>query len=341
MAKKKTNKDTLREEYELLSPDYLRLAENLKRDLHNLVKGAGIEPLAIDFRIKAFDSFCVKKERKRYEDPLNDIEDICGLRIVCVYPSDLDKLSGLIQKEFEVLEKIDKQDLLGPNEFGYRSHHYILKLKPSWEGAPGYRGLGDKKFELQVRTILMHAWADISHKLEYKEEEYVPAQFKRKLCQISALLEMADTAFDSLRSEKGVYRETLLSEEVKETGQFDLEQPLNIDSLQAFLDFYFADRLKDKERTVFLLNELIKNSISIKMLAEAVEMVKDKLLIIEHEVDIVLRNEKVRPWNQIGAVRTILELTNDDYWKNRTRYYSPLEGEDDIMKRWRSKISKI
>ncbi len=333
------DKKDLKREYDIVVPEFERLGVNLKRDLEGFLSKLKVDTLPISFRVKEFDSFWKKTERKRYEDPIKEIEDICGLRIVCFYPSDLEKIENLIESEFEIVEKTDKQELLDPDRFGYRSYHYILRLKDEWLEAPCYRELGGFKFELQNRTVLMHAWADISHKLEYKEEEHVPKQFKRKLCQLSALLEMVDAEFDNLRYEKEEYRGFLLSKEAKETGQFDTEQPLNIDSLQAFLDFYFPSHGRIPDSTAILLDELIENEITLKQLVKGVENTKDYFPEIENEVKTALElNGDDYAWNQIGAVSTLLELTNDKYWSKRNKYYQTPETENEIITKWREKF---
>ena len=55
-----------------------------------------------------------------------------------------------------------------------------------WLVSPNYRGLGDIKIEIQVRTILMHAWAEIEHKLAYKNKAQIPESVTRNLALISA-----------------------------------------------------------------------------------------------------------------------------------------------------------
>ncbi|MEM6338092.1 MAG: (p)ppGpp synthetase, partial [Bacteroidota bacterium] len=74
-------------------------------------------------RIKTFESFWGKIERKGYDDPFSEIEDICGIRVVCYYTSDIDRIATIINDEFEVKESLDKSSALGSDRFGYRSNH--------------------------------------------------------------------------------------------------------------------------------------------------------------------------------------------------------------------------
>jgi len=209
-----------------------------------------------------------------------------------------------------------------------------------WLKAPNYRGLGGLKVEVQVRTILMHAWAGIEHKLAYKKTEHVPNQFKRKLYQLSALFEVADDQFESLRNEKDKYKDQIISEEAKKTGRFEIDRNMNLDSLQAFLDFYFPDRIKSLRGTSGLLDEIIEFNVSFAELVSGFEKVKEVLPLIEAEEfeDEEVETSKNKKWAQVGVVRTILELTNDRYWNKREKIVP--ESLIKISKKWRKKLSK-
>ena len=336
--RKISGKEEIENKYFELFPRYKRLGENLQEALKTFLKEQNVDYLDVHFRIKEFDSFGDKITRKGYERPFDEIEDICGLRIICYYLSDLQKISDLIQREFQLIESVDKADLLDSDEFGYLSLHFIVKIPPRWINAPQYRNLGSLKAEIQVRTILMHAWADVEHKLSYKKKEHVPHQFRRKLNRLSALFEIADEQFDSLRKERQDYRQKMLSEESRHNGKFDVNQELNIDSLQAFLDFYFANREKDLEKTAELLdeilsfNELNQVNISLKTIFEGYQKFNDELFLEEKEMieerykddyemdsEIMDVDELQKKyvdqiiWAQIGIIRAILNNCFDNY----------------------------
>lgn len=332
MPKNPPDKEALRREYNEVRLKYERLARNLHRDLKSFLDDAKIDVVDVVYRIKDFGSFWDKIQRKDYKDPLREIEDICGIRIICFYSSDLEKISRIINTEFNVEETIDTADLLKPAEFGYRSLHFITTVKGDWLKAPSYRGLGGLKAEVQVRTILMHAWAGIGHKLAYKKEEHVPDQFKRKLYQLSALFEIADEQFDTLRKEKEEYRENLVSKDY-----FDASQPMNLDSLQAFLDFYFPDRKKILPGTRDLLDEIMKYKVSIKELVETYERVKEILPSMELELFTKRERKEGGRWVQVGIVRMILWLTNDYYWKDQLKRVPKYMVKS--VEKWRAKLS--
>lgn len=332
MFRRKSTKIAITERFEQLKPSYEQLGLLVSDAIRSLLRKELIDILDVTFRVKTLVSFLEKIRRKRYENPYDEICDICGVRIVCFYPSDLEKIARLIQSEFVVIESSDKADLLEPDRFGYRSQHFIVKLKAQWLETPQYRDLGDLKFEIQIRTIMMHAWAGLSHKLAYKKKEQVPNQFLRRLFQLSALFEVADEQFDVLQSEKSSYQDRVRDSTDASAG-FDVHQPLNVDTLQAFLDYNFADRLGDHDFTADLLEEITQYHISIRDLVIGHQESKPALEVIE-------KNQLGSDdrWAQVGVLRTVLELTNDDYWAVREQWM-PKE-ERTLKLKWRKQIRK-
>lgn len=178
---------------------YESLGRNIVESIKILLTTSKIPILSIYYRVKSIESFLEKIDRKAYADPIEDIEDICGIRIICYYQKDIEKITDIIKTEFSIHESETKEDRLEQNQFGYRSHHLIACINKQWEITPNFRGLGDLKCELQIRTVLMHAWAEIEHSLSYKSEVQVPEKFRRKLSRISAKLEEADEQFEELK----------------------------------------------------------------------------------------------------------------------------------------------
>jgi hypothetical protein len=215
-----------------------------------------------------------------------------------------------------VRQRIQKVDELHADQFGYRSNHYIVTLRESWLGAPNYRGLEAVRAEIQVRTILMHAWANISHNLQYKAVEQVPEQFRRRIFQLSALFELSDQEFDRLRSEKQRFRRELADQAASGSG-FDDSQPLNVDSLQAYLDYYFPGRESSSEHTLDLLAELQSIGISLADISGAYRAVEPFLERNEREEFAEDDEWKGGSWAQVGVVRHVLDLASDKYWAYR------------------------
>jgi putative GTP pyrophosphokinase len=330
------NRDELSTAFQQTRPSYCRLADNLKNALIQFLCDSGIDYVDVETRVKTFDSFSSKAERKGYKDPLVETTDVCGLRIINYYPSDLEKIASIINSEFDVIESSNKEEEMDEDRFGYRSLHFIACLNKDWLAAPNYRGLGGLKFEIQARTILMHGWAAISHKLAYKHERDVPKKFRRDLFRLSALIEMADEQFERLRAERKKYIDSFVESSLESGDIFVPQEELNTDSLQALLDYYFPDRAKRNISS--LVSEIDTLGMNLYEFNSAVKSVIQHLDEIEKE-ESTATNEAVR-WAQEGAARTVLDLTNSEYFLRHEN--SPIPEELlEVVKSWRKKINKV
>lgn len=330
--KKNLDKVKLSSQYKQLSDKYQKLGLNIHSALELLLRENNIPYLSINYRIKDSDSFIGKIERKKYKSPFDEIEDICGLRIICYYQSDVLRIKEVIEKEFAVIENENKEENLEFDQFGYRSMHFIVKIKDNWLQAPNYRGLDSLKAEIQVRTILMHAWAEIEHKLAYKSKTQIPKDFRRKLSRISAKLEESDEQFEDLKNQIDKNISSLLEKAI-ETESFDHKTDFNLDTLQAFLNFAFPDRDKSIESTRELFEEMANNKIPFRSLIEGFKISREILRNVEMEGAEMFGDKEDFYWAQVGAARTVLELTDDAYFNER------LENPDsEIIKRHRKKL---
>jgi hypothetical protein len=208
----------------------------------------------------------------------------------------------------------------------------VVEIKKEWFAAPQYKKLKGLRAEIQVRTFMMHAWADIEHKLAYKKESDIPAQFKRKFSRLSALLEIADDHFDQLRNERESYQKSLKDNQ----GGFDLSLPLNVDTLQAFLDFYFPSRKRDLIATRRLLTDLKNNDINFGIIHEGWKKIESKFEELEKSV-FVIHDVVGDSFGQTGAVRWILLVTHSGYSVNALT--TPLVVKE-IIAKWSTEFEK-
>lgn len=108
-------------EYNKKLPLFHRALKNTVDALELFMEEHNILHLVITGRIKSFESFAQKVDRKNYKDPFVENEDFCGIRIIVFYPSDINAVQEIIDTEFQIVESFDKVDSLEANEFGYRS----------------------------------------------------------------------------------------------------------------------------------------------------------------------------------------------------------------------------
>lgn len=217
---------------------YKQLCSEIEYIMHKLIVEKGVEIAHITSRAKTLNSFLEKLNRKFYDKPLEEITDFAGVRVVCLYRSDIQRLEQVVNSEFEVIEKVDKLQHMSQNEFGYGAIHYVVKLGKNTRGAR-YDDLKDLLCEIQIRTVLQDAWAIIDHHLVYKQESDVPSVLMRKLNGLSGLFETADDSFDNIRNERDKYLNDV-NISTKNDDEF-LANEINIDTLVLFLKWKFPD----------------------------------------------------------------------------------------------------
>jgi ppGpp synthetase/RelA/SpoT-type nucleotidyltranferase len=276
------NKENLLLEYNEIYPRYKRIVENTKEALEQFLNDMNIPFLIISTRVKDFNSFFEKISTKKYEKPFEENEDFCGIRIILYYLDDITKVIKLVSENYEIQGSENKSDILELNEFGYRSYHLIFKIKDSWCVTPNYKNLNNIKIELQIRTVLMHAWAEIEHKLGYKNKQQIPKLLQRKLFLMSAKLEDADSQFQEIKHKADEYKSTTINDSIK-AGKFTAKE-LNLDTLQALLIYYFPEKKPDSVIESRLLHDIQSNKFSIQEIARIAEKTVSFVNLIEKEM---------------------------------------------------------
>lgn len=309
--------DQLKTSFETKKPLYERLATNVCEAINSFLSENNISALSVSYRIKSFESFSEKITRKGYRNPFEETEDICGIRVIVYFPDDVIKIDEIIRKEFNILESEIKADQLNDDQFGYRSNHFVVSINDSWLLTPNYRGLKELKAEIQVRTVLMHAWADLSHKLAYKEKGSTPPQFLRNIYQLSALFELADERFEHLRQQKGEHISSLIeSASHHSTQRFLLDSELNVDTLQAYLDFRFPGRsVSDEGELANMIEEMNGCHISLDKLDGYYKTCEPHLEAMERIT--IPSSADYDEWAQLGMVRMMLDELDEEYMSFR------------------------
>lgn len=182
-----------------------RLSLELKSAAEDRLKAAGIAHFRVETRVKTGASF----ETKLRKDPLRDVEDVVGIRVLVFFRSDLARVEKVMQQMliFDPASYVDKANLLQDSEFGYRSIQFVGRTKEDgWDATPhpiwevGVVTVG-QKVEVQIRTLLEHAFAEVEHDIRYKPGPLeVPAEVHRRFALTAALLEQADTNLDDIRA---------------------------------------------------------------------------------------------------------------------------------------------
>jgi ppGpp synthetase/RelA/SpoT-type nucleotidyltranferase len=313
-------------EFQKREPAYKRV---LEESLFILERGLRLERVkyhSIPTRIKSFDSFAAKVKRKAGErkdaegDPFAKVTDIVGLRVVCLFLSDIARVEKVIKSHFDILAEDNKIDGADVSSFGYMSVHFVANIKPSYTG-PRYDDLVGIPLEIQVRTIAMDAWATISHYLSYKSAIDVPSEMRRDFYALSGLFYVADSHFEMFF--KGRERSRIEIAAELEAGSRGLNQEINLDSLSAYLASRLPDRERnDSESISELVQELHDNEYrSLEQLNDAIAIGYDAFVAYEKEHP--PGGSDTRRFTVVGVVRILLAIVDKKF--REKKYANPSE----------------
>lgn len=198
MIKLDPHSKAILQEYKEHLPQFSEAETRTVKTILDYLSEAGIRVAGVESRIKTEASLAGKLELKgaKYKS-LADITDILGLRIITFYLDDVDKVASAIERLFEVDwdDSVDKRKLHDVDSFGYLSLHYVCNIPDM-----SYR------MEIQMRTLLQHAWANMYHDTGYKSGVEIPKAYIRNLNRLAGMLELADEQFSQIRLKLTDYR---------------------------------------------------------------------------------------------------------------------------------------
>lgn len=281
---------------------YKKLAEKVENIISDILREQNIEFHQVTFRCKSIDSFSKKIDKSKY-DSLEEITDIAGVRIISYVEDTIPLICKIIEENFEIDEEnsLDKGEQLGLDKVGYKSVHYVAKLPLSRIELTEYKKFKNLKFEIQIRTILQHSWAEIEHDRNYKFGGELPTKIQRRFKLLAGLLELADNEFNTISQEIDKYTQEVKSK----TSSGDLDIPMNSTSLQQFMNQFLAPI------NVLLSKKEIDNSSQIveELKHYGVDTLKKLDSIIPK--DLLKKYSKIKlPQTPLGVLRDIMIINN-------------------------------
>jgi putative GTP pyrophosphokinase len=210
--------------------DVVRSTEAYCRLVTDLLDDAGINYLSVTGRPKSVASFAAKAHREAagrpvFLDPLTEITDVVGVRVITYLRRDVAAVADLLRDELVVLDDRDMgRETASEGRFGYASRHLLVERE------------GDRAAQVQVRTVLQHAWAEFEHAIRYKgtvPEEHA-SDLDRRFTLAAGLLELADQEFTTI-SER-------LAATVSDRPAPDADDPrIRAEDLATFLGEQYTD----------------------------------------------------------------------------------------------------
>ena len=352
--KMEKKKYTLIEQYDEKCRLYQSFLAEIEHQITSILQTSQIVCNAITSRLKTRESLAGKIERKQNKySNLAEITDIAGVRIITYYAEDVDKIADIIESEFVVDREnsIDKRESLEPDRFGYCSVHYVVSMseeRTALRECQAYKGM---KCEIQIRSVLQHAWAEIEHDIGYKSEIAVPKEMRRSFSRLAGLLEIADREFDDIRRSLVNYKEAakrkIQQDEFmdKEIDAVLIETIINTDSKVQELAKKISDLLKERlkkyaDRDYIESTILELNSLGVKTVRQLYGVIDDYydtacLIAFEKLKDYKSKNEddEVDPAIAIFYLEYAILLTERCTHEQIEEYLSRNNiGEQDRMK---------
>lgn len=149
-------------------------------------------------RVKKISSILEKCQRKNVpmEELEEKIEDIAGIRIICQFVEDIERVVEIIRKRSDMIIKKEKDYISNSKESGYRSYHVIVYYTVQTINGPK-----NLEVEIQIRTLAMNFWAVIEHSLQYKYKEHMPEHIRQRLSASSDAIVQLDNEMSQIRDE--------------------------------------------------------------------------------------------------------------------------------------------
>jgi len=195
------NKQTLLKDYDKRVARY-RKVQKAMVDTLNTILSSEARNMQVKGRIKKFEAFyqklLLRSQEQIIDNPFDEIKDLIGIRITVPFLEDIQNVENIVRKNFSVLEVDYKHRELSVKEFGYDSTHFMIEIPE--ETALRFRVKETLSCEVQLRTILQDAWAEVEHELVYKTSlDKVEDTIRRKLTALNATLSLADITFQEIR----------------------------------------------------------------------------------------------------------------------------------------------
>lgn len=248
-----------------------QLGARLEGELRELLTKASVPVQFVTWRLKTPASLAHKLARpeKTYRH-LWDVTDLVALRVATYFEDHLEQVSRLVEQHFRV-DFIHSADKTKPA--GYRSIHYVCAR----DDGP-HR---DFRFELQLRTALQHAWAEVEHDLGYKVDDAVPEPIRRRFSRVAGLLEIADQEFVSIRRDLAASREAAKATLAK-SGALPIDL-VSLDALVRRPEVEALDREVAQELRTGFSDEPFFPDYLVKLLRlSGLETTRDVVAAIEH-----------------------------------------------------------
>ena len=206
-----TNLQQLHQRYQEFCTRYPNAAADFLGAIEDVLSDAGLTYDHVTARVKEWRSLRSKSRKRRpdgtlmYPHPWQDIHDLIGVRVTTYHSTEIPRIIEALTEVFEVRRSVDKTaQTRVSGSFGYGSHHLILRVPPA-QVTPVLQAYAGREFEVQIRTVLQHAWAEFEHDIRYKRRGNtgkLAPEVDRAFTLAAGLIELADQQFDLIAAQQ-------------------------------------------------------------------------------------------------------------------------------------------
>lgn len=270
-----------------------RVANEVQRYLVSVLDEQAIKYHLVAARAKSYESYKTKSEKTvegngpKYLNLPHDIHDCVAARVIVYTTRDRDATVEELRERFDVLNGEDKN----PGDtrtdrfesgWGYDSHHFVVRdlNEPTSESTALGRYLAeDRLFEVQVRTVAAHAWAEYEHDVRYKPERLDRVSEKDQgsievlFRHAATAREAIDTAFSDIEQILNRAPGSVSNKQRAKNPQPVVEtsmQTLNTSSLNLFLEETYTEARISKDPAIEWMTRVLSavGIVTIQQLSE-------------------------------------------------------------------------
>ena len=249
-------------------PKYEELGTQVFSFIKSTITECEILP-EVSYRPKELLSIVKKIKKRQRETPnysYSSLNDKLGVRVVCSFQEEMEVIDKYLYKYFEIKKVEKKKEELNFKTLDYISNHYDACIKLNIQEFSTCVHLKDLVFEIQVRTLNQHAWANTAHALSYKQEIDIPSSLNRKIYRLLSLYEIADDEFSIVNRaliehpDNTIYKLLKnLESKIYKYAQVDYDRETSIYTLRIITQYLDADQVKtafEKIEDFILTNEI-------------------------------------------------------------------------------------
>jgi len=357
--------DNFIKQYEKEYDFYKQLARLGHEVLEDEIINRGIKAI-ISNRAKRIDRLKEKviqrNQKKNYKSKRaieKDIVDLAGIRVALYFPSEREIVGQVIEELFEIEEK--KTFPENPHKpkhnkrfSGYWATHYRVRLKKSEDIDKRFT---NTVFEIQVASVLMHAWSEVEHDLVYKPfSGKLTDEELSILDEINGLVLTGEIALERLQ--KAITERTKKQEEI--TDKYDLTNLIFYNYKNNFKNLNFGnteylnnylkaiDKIDTKKlaEAISKVNLNIKETFSDQLLLNIMSLNENNDNLRKYYSQFTTDKKKVsgfelftKTWIVFEKVITQLNLENGN--KNRKNFIPSLDILKDVSHLTQKELSKV